>query len=173
MDAKGYEEVRGRHKPAQTRVLLIGESRPANGTFFYCGNSDLARYTREAFKDQYGPFVGDMEAFLRCFQRLGCYLVDLCPMPVNHLPTPERKRERRNAEQILSSALGELKARAFIVVMKAIAPSVIRAAATANVDLTPCHVLPFPAQSHQWAYVKGLSLVLARLKAERILPEAC
>jgi hypothetical protein len=163
---------RERFRPKQTRVLLIGESRPANGTFFYCRNSDLVRYTRDAFEIQYGAFC-DMEAFLRCFQSMGCYLIDLCPVPVNRLPTPERKRERRNAEQMLSSALAELKARAFIVVMKAIAPSVSRAAATANVELTPCDVLPFPAHGNQRAYVKGLSLVLGRLKAERVLPEAC
>jgi hypothetical protein len=121
VSAEPYGVLRERFRPKQTRVLLIGESRPANGSFFFAGDSKLARHAREAFEVEYGPFP-DVATFLRCFQSLGCYLIDLCPTPVNHLSRAERKRERRNGEPMLAHALGELKPHALIVVMKAIAP---------------------------------------------------
>lgn len=43
MSDETVEQKRRRYRPQKVRVLLIGESAPANGTFFYRGDSSLAR----------------------------------------------------------------------------------------------------------------------------------
>jgi hypothetical protein len=40
-----YEAVRDEFRPERVKEILIGESRPSNGTFFYRGDSRLAKYT--------------------------------------------------------------------------------------------------------------------------------
>lgn len=170
--ADRYEVLRNQFRPRQTHVLLIGESRPADGTYFFSGNSLLVRYTREAFEAEYG-FFEDAGAFLECFKRLGCWLADLCPIPANHLKKPQRKHEHERYEPMLSAELSELKPRALTVVMKTVAPCIRRAAAMAGLEDASFDVLPFPAQGHQPQYVKGLRRALARFKAEGVLPRAC
>ncbi len=55
-----FEELRLRYRPKKVGVLLVAESRPAGGTFFYAGNSNLVRYTEQAFR---------MDAFYMCSMR--------------------------------------------------------------------------------------------------------
>ena len=66
--AEGYEAAREFYRPERigcvTQALLIGESRPANGTFFYRANSNLFRYTQEAFATAYGAAVRTSPEFL-------------------------------------------------------------------------------------------------------------
>jgi hypothetical protein len=164
-----YEICRDKHRPLQTRVLFIGESRPKNGTFFYCGNSFLAQYTCEAFGPEGGPFL-EMSAFLEHFRNLGCFLVDLCSEPVNHLPQTERKRARRAGEAVLADTLRKLRPRAVVVVMRAISQSVTRAVVTAQPIRR--YDLPFPAQGHQRQYVTQLREIVAVLTHDGVLKNA-
>ena len=78
-----FEILRSRYRPAAIKVLFVGESPPAGGTFFYLGNSILARHTQRAFQEVYrAKFTGPCE-FLTAFAGLGCFLDDLCLSPVN------------------------------------------------------------------------------------------
>jgi hypothetical protein len=94
------ERTRRLYKPDRIRVLFIGESPPAGGTFFYYANSALYFATREAFETAV-PGLRDEDDFLAAFQRLGCYLEDLSPVPVNHLDLGDREQrsERRAMRQ--------------------------------------------------------------------------
>lgn len=69
------QQTRQDYLPDVVRVLFIGESPPAGGTFFYYANSNLYRATYE------GLAAGELGAadgnFRRCFQHAGCYLEDL------------------------------------------------------------------------------------------------
>lgn len=168
MHKKSYESIREKYRPRQTRVLFIGESRPANGTFFYCGDSTLARYTCEAFEVVYGSFP-DISSFLAGFQALGCFLVDLCPEPVNHLSRKQRRQKHKAGEGALAVMLSALKPLALVVVMKGIACSVNQAARIADAGITLRYDLPFPAQHHQKEYVFGLSTIISGLKREGVL----
>jgi hypothetical protein len=73
-------------RPPKVNVLFIGESPPAGGTFFYQADSRLYQRTRAAFGRAFGRSMPEGAEFLREFQRLGCYLEDLCAEPVNRLP---------------------------------------------------------------------------------------
>jgi hypothetical protein len=141
------------------RTLLVGESPPANGTFFYCGNSNLSRYTAEAFASIYGPYPS-AQAFLTDFGDRGFYLVDLCPNPVNHLTRPERRSAHRAAIPVLAASLRELRPARLIVVVKAIEDAVLLARDRAGLTALPVTALPFPAQGNQGNYVQQLISVL-------------
>jgi hypothetical protein len=90
------ERQRRKFTPDDIRVLFIGESPPAGAAFFYFANSNLYDATREAF-EQAIPALRREPDFLGAFRRLGCYLEDLSPVPVNHLDLgdPQQRRERR------------------------------------------------------------------------------
>ncbi|MCM2311248.1 MAG: hypothetical protein NDI84_07575 [Steroidobacteraceae bacterium] len=151
-------------------MLFIGESRPDNGTFFYDGNSNLARYTREAFSPDGGP-VPEMERFLEEFQAAGCFLVDLCPQSVNQLPHVERGEARLEGERALATTLAELRPLTIVVVMRGIADNVEQAILQAELSEVPVFVLPFPAMGHQRAYVAGLRQVLVELREAGVLDQ--
>jgi hypothetical protein len=70
------ELIRKRYLTKEVRVLFVGESPPAGGTFFYAANSNLYFATEEAFVAALPALEG--KDFLEEFRRLGCYLDDLC-----------------------------------------------------------------------------------------------
>lgn len=154
-----YETLREEFRPDKVNVLFVGESRPVNGTFFYKGNSNLAKYTREAFSVEGGPLL-DMGTFLEEFRAAGCFLVDLCSMPVNNLMPADRRMRRRESETQLANVLNALKPKAVVIVMCGIARSVNRAIRMSEQEDVRSYVLPFPAQGHQRRYVDELRSIL-------------
>jgi hypothetical protein len=150
------EQIRSAHRPTQVHTLFVGESPPANGAFFYLGNSNLSRYTADAFASVYGPYPSS-NAFLADFRRRGCYLVDLCPDPVNHVAKPARRAAHRAGIPGLAAARRELRPGRIVVVMKAIEDAVLAAREKAELTAVPLAALPFPAQSNQLRYVEGLT----------------
>ena len=154
------EAVRARFKPEPIRVLFVGESPPAGGTFFYNANSNLYRYTEEAFAAAFGRQFGSGEEFLKFFAGLGCYLDDLCTVPVNHLDKGERELQRTAGIASLSARLRATSPQAVVVVMKAIEPHVQQAADQTGLGQIPVFALPFPALGNQRKYVAGLAETL-------------
>lgn len=147
--------ARATFKPERVRVLLVGESRPAGGTFFYLENSILFQATREAFL----RVRVDVEpgAFLREFMAAGCYLEDLCDHPVNRLAEREREAARAAAVPGLIHRLRGLEPDVVIVVMRAIADDVRRALSGAGLGSVPVEVVPFPRKKHRATYVREMS----------------
>src|SRR4051794_35002116 len=96
MGLSAVERARRRYRPDDIRVLFIGESAPAGGTFFYNGDSALYAATRVAFEAAI-PKLRKSDDFLTAFMELGCYLEDLSPVAVNHLNLNDKKQaeERR------------------------------------------------------------------------------
>lgn len=158
-----WEQKRLEYRPEIIRVLFVGESRPAGNTYFYCGDSNLARSTREAFERVEGPFA-DMEAFLAAFCRQGYYLADLCETPVNNLPKPARRAARRAAVSRLAEELKELRPERIVVVMKGIEAEVRDAVELSEHQPETLDVLPFPALGHQRRYVEQLAQLLRAFK---------
>jgi hypothetical protein len=163
------EHLRRRFKPAVIRVLFVGESPPAGGTFFYQGNSNLARYTEEAFAAAYERRFKNSAAFLRFFKGLGCYLDDLCLVPVNNLERAERVEHRKAGIEPLAGRLATYRPQAVVAVMRAIEPHVQDAVRRAGLDLTPVHGLPFPALGHQPRYVRSLADLLQTMRQTGLL----
>lgn len=164
------ENLRRQYKPQNTNQLFIGESPPANGTFFYCCNSNLYRYTQSAFEQALGPAVGQGPDFLTTFMQLGCYLEDLCPHPLNRLAKADRRRRRKLYINNLSSRIIAHAPRKILIVVRAIVPAVEQAAALAGFDSRHIYSLPFPAQGHQAQYIGGLAAILLSEQAHFSLP---
>lgn len=143
-------------------TLFVGESRPKNGTFFYLGDSRLARFTFQAFSlDMKG--TESAAASLDGFRHQGFYLVDLCSQPVNGLVRRERTAARADGVMTLSKTIRETGPAAIVVVMKAIEPHVRLAASQADCGATPIFVLPFPAMGHEPEYVAQLRELIPTL----------
>ncbi|MCL5982923.1 MAG: hypothetical protein M1571_10520 [Firmicutes bacterium] len=148
-----YEEAREYYRPNKVRVIFIGESRPAAGTFFYHENSNLFRYTKEAFEQASGaPF--NCEAF----KRHGCWLYDICDEPVNKLAPAERRKQIKKGLLKLEKILKELKPEFVIAVkkgdfLKLASPIILNAGFIVGRTFFS---LPFPANSHQRQFAQEL-----------------
>src|SRR5215469_15628818 len=90
------ERLRRRYRPDRVRILFVGEAPPVSGRFFYQGDSGLYRAIRDTFVMAFPSLQRD--EFLEEFQALGCYLVDLCGEPVDHLVRSTRTRICRAGE---------------------------------------------------------------------------
>jgi len=164
---QGPELLRTRYMPKETRILFVGESPPSGGTFFYAANSNLYFATEEAFLTALPALDG--KDFLAEFQRMGCYLDDLCLEPVNHLDDTLRVAARGEGQERLAEHVRILQPRTIIVVMVAIADNVARAAREAGQGSVPLYVLPFPGRrAHRDRYVAELTAIVKRLSTERI-----
>lgn len=153
------EQARERYRPDGVRVLLVGESRPAGGTFFYFGNSLLYDATREAF---YRAIAGGQkDGFLDAFREAGCFLEDLCREPVNRMDESDRDAARTRSEPDLARRLEGLEPDLVIIVMKAIAGHVERALEEAGLKHVPTCTVPFPRRKWRDRYVDQLAGHLA------------
>lgn len=155
------ELLRSRFRPMSVTVLLVGESAPAGGTFFYNADSKLFHATREAFVEAYGPMPSG-HAFLDEFRNRGAWLVDLAPRPVNR----QRGRPRQavveaGLEQLAGIIVAE-RPRLVIAVKSTLENTVRAAAARAGVEANSVHILPFPLYQWRGPYIRGLAQLLTR-----------
>ena len=58
------EELRRRYQPKEVKVLFIGESPPARGTFFYKGDSPLFTHTQSMFEIRYAALTAFHERWV-------------------------------------------------------------------------------------------------------------
>jgi len=124
------ERLRRRYRPGRVRLLFIGESPPASGRFFYRCDSGLYRALLGAFRE-WRPSIGDGE-FLEVFRSAGCYLIDLCPFPVDQLEPHARRAACRDAELLLSRQIRGLRPELVATVVQSIRGNVTRALAGAG-----------------------------------------
>jgi hypothetical protein len=135
------ERLRRTFRPARLRLLFIGESPPASGRFFYRRDSGLYRAMRDAFH-AVDPSIND-ETFLAVFQISGCYLIDLCPEPVDHLDSKSRRATCRTSEDSLSKMIAQLQPAMIATLLRSIEGNVTQAASHADWHGPLLH-LPYP-----------------------------
>ncbi|HEV2120031.1 MAG TPA: hypothetical protein VGS11_08025 [Candidatus Bathyarchaeia archaeon] len=95
-----FSRARRKYRPPKIRLLLIAESPPSSGGFFYfpstIGKDHLFRETMKALDlwPQNKPMRKgvDKRSMLRSFQSMGFYLLDTCNFPVDKLPPGKRRR---------------------------------------------------------------------------------
>jgi hypothetical protein len=171
------EQARNRHRPTVVKVLFIGESPPAGGTFFYFGDSKLAEETERAFRKVLPELIGD--DFLSSFCRLGCYLDDLCLRPVNQLKKigsagrEQLVREYIAGEQPLAERMAQADPAAIVLIGLGIEKNVRRVILTAGCDGLPFYPLPFPNWPDQVERYHGqLTVALSELHDAGVLGRA-
>lgn len=164
------EALRASYRPERIRVLFVGESPPAGGTFFYAANSHLWRYTQQAFARTYGREWTSGPAFLSDFQALGCYLEDLCVEPVNHLDPVTRRQHWQASVPSLAERIALAKPLAILTIIRRIERSVTRAIQESGIAPVPTVFFPFPHMGNQQRYVTLLGEALDELRQNAILP---
>lgn len=155
-ESADFERLRQQFRPERIRLLLVGESRPAAGSFFYLANSTLYRATREAWQAAFGP-MPPASPFLGRLQSEGIWLYDLAPAPVNRLRgRPRRQAVEARAGELAALLVGE-SPDAVVVVKRSLAAVVREAMTAAHLPAHRLHVLPFPLYQWRAEYVAGLS----------------
>ena len=144
------ERLRRRFRPDRLRLLFVGESPPASGRFFYQGDSGLYRAMRDAFQSV-DPAISDAN-FLARFQALGCYLIDLCPEPVDHLDSKTRRTVCLANESSLSRTIARVHPPAIATVVRSIEGNIAQAACRAGWQGPVLH-LPYPGR---WSHHRNL-----------------
>ena len=137
------ERLRRRYRPPRIRLLFIGESPPFSGRFFYRQDSGLYRAIRDTFR-MVDPSITD-DTFLKEFQGSGCYLIDACAGPVDHLDGRSRRAACLASEPALSQTIQQLEPAAIVTMLKSIRDNVRRAAAEAGWH-GPILELPYPGR---------------------------
>ena len=156
------EHLRRRYRPEHIRLLFIGESPPASGRFFYRQDSGLYRAIRDTFRTVDSSITDD--AFLETFQNSGCYLIDACACPVDHLEARLRRARCLAAEPALTRQIRQLQPSAIVTLVKSIRDNVRRAAAQAEWR-GPILELPYPGRwaRHRRIFVEVLAPHLQQL----------
>lgn len=152
------EELRRSYQPSLINLLFIGESPPASGRFFYQRDSGLYRAMREVFQ------VAD-EDFLKAFQSAGCYLIDLCPEPVDRLDPRSRRDLCRANEPQLATAIANLQPAKIATLLRSIEDNVKRAAYLAGWQGPFIH-LPYPGRwsKHRKIFAEALEPIVRSLR---------
>jgi hypothetical protein len=158
---RARERLRRRYRPDEVKILFVGEAPPASGRFFYQGDSGLYRAVRDTFIAAF-PSLNE-EEFLKAFRDLGCYLVDLCGQPADHLPQKGRVSICRAGERRLARRIRTLRPGVIITVVRSIGDSVKRAETEAGFSGTEI-VLPYPGRwkHHRVEFQRQLVPVLRR-----------
>src|SRR5712691_953872 len=85
-----YLSFRRRFEPASVKLVIVAESPPASGKYFYNPAGSVKEPLFAALMLQLGFAPKTKEAGLREFQKRGWVLVDATYEPVNALSSPAR-----------------------------------------------------------------------------------
>ncbi len=154
--------LRRRYRPAEVKMLFIGEAPPASGRYFYQGDSGLYRAVRDAFR-RVDPFISDAN-FLDTFQAAGCYLIDLCPYPVDQWDERTRRTHRLANEPLLCRTIKKLQPVLIVSMLQAIHGNIQRAASHVGWNGRLVE-LPYPGRwiHHKEMFISGLESDLRAL----------
>lgn len=150
------EKKRLEHKPKVIRFLLVAESMPEGGSFFYFENSTLYEYTKEAFLNNFNWSSID---FLKFFKSNGFYLDDLCLEPVNHLLNDKRILARKAYEESMAQRIKDYNPLVVVTLLKSIEKNVNRAIEASGKNVSNFAVTS-PFFGGQYKYVAELGKLL-------------
>lgn len=153
------ETLRRNYRPDDIVVLLVGESPPAGGTFFYEANSALFDAAREGFERAFGPMPAG-NAFLDRFRDEGFWLYDVSQEPVNHKRGRPRKAAVTAGVERLTRLLRNAEPDFVVAVKTSLEGPVRQAAALAGMEARRVRVLPFPLYQWRAEFVREFALFL-------------
>lgn len=157
-------EVRSKHERSNSSRIADVVSTDPNGG---------ALRKREILRRRYRHnhvriLVVTRREFLDAFRSLGCYLVDLCGEPVDHLPRSKRTILCRAGEARLARRIRTFHPMVIVTLVRSIRTSVERAQKSAG--WTGLHLeLPYPGRwkRHRIEFQRQLMPVLLKTLAQR------
>lgn len=103
-----YLALRRVYEPEDPELIIVAESPPASGLYFYNPAGAVTELLFAALMRQLGVSVATKDAGLREFQRLGWVLVDATYEPVNAASASDRNKVIRRDYPQLKRDLAEL-----------------------------------------------------------------
>ncbi len=166
-----YRAAREAYKPERVRVLLIAESPPASGGYFYfektMGKDHLFRETMKAVglwpEDRRMPKGVDKRGLLTGFQAKGLFLIDTSLVPVDKLPRGERRRAIVRDASRLVDDVRRLDPEGIVIVKASIYGPVRDALELSGFGerVLNLEALPFPSHGNQRTYRDKLRSLIA------------
>ncbi len=152
------EKIRNTFLPKKVKILLIGESPPKRGGFFYV-KSAMTTFTSRPYEQAFNITFSDPQTFLEHFRDSGCFLDDLSHEPVDHLP--KTKREEALIKEIphLANRLKNWEPSVICIILKKIENHVQEAINLSGIKTT-VYTLPFPGNGHQGKYIDKMTIII-------------
>lgn len=144
------EELREKYKPEKVRVLLVGESPPAEGTFYYDA-SQMTTFTKKAFESALGQTFSSNAKFFEYMKQAGFYLEDLSRVPVDKLSSAEREARLVVESEGFAKRVAQMRPEVVVIVLRKI-EKIVRQALSEAESSAEVYVLPFPGNGHQSKY---------------------
>jgi len=157
-----FGRARRKYRPHKIRFLLIAESPPSSGGFFYfettIGKDHLFRETMKALEfwphNQPMHRGVDKRSMLRRFQSMGFYLLDTCVSPVDRMrPGDRRKTVLAQTHRLVKDVTKANPSHIFIVKSSIFSP-VSKALKESGFlpRLLNVRPVPFPSHGNQRVY---------------------
>lgn len=174
MENVWYQKLRSQWKPERVSLLLIGESAPddrgdpSRRRFFYSDRleqqDNLFRSVIDALYGESRLHMGTSKApWLERLRADGVYLIDLAPMPINHLPPRARRQAREASVDECVGKARELSPKG-IVVCHMPSFKVLSAPLThASLPLLHNEGVPFPTGNKRGEFVKKVRSAVAAM----------
>ncbi|NQT67615.1 MAG: hypothetical protein HQ569_08605 [Actinobacteria bacterium] len=161
-------------KPENIKILLIGESPPAQEeNFFYLApNSDLYNFTKLTFENVFGDKIRKSTSFIKFFKSEGFFLDDLCREPINNIKDEyERETKRQHNIILLAQRIAEYNPIIIIGIMKKIKYHIAEAIRLSKIEPKYIHYLGYPTRNKTNIsnYIDGLEDIIRSLIQEGIL----
>ena len=155
-NSANFNRARRKYRPRKIRLLLIAESPPSSGGFFYfpttIGKDHLFRETMKALdlwpKNQPMRRGVDKRSMLLRFQSMGLYLLDTCDFPVDKMrPMKRREAVRQQIPRLVNDVI-EADPFHILVVKSSIFNPVIIALRESGFQSQILNTGPVPFPSH-------------------------
>jgi hypothetical protein len=167
-----FEKARLEYRPSKTRLLIIAESPPSSGGFFYfpktIGKDHLFRETMKTIglwpQSAQMPRGVDKNPLLRSFQSMGFYLLDASTNPVNQMPNRARREAIRAQLPRLMEDVKRAEPFNMVIVKSSIFGHVRSALEEAGFGSRVLNnrPIPFPSHGNQQKYRSMMKRLLDR-----------
>ena len=171
-NSANFNRARRKYRLRRVRLLLIAESPPSSGGFFYfrttIGKDHLFRETMKALdfwpKNQPMRRGVDKRSMLRRFQSMGLYLLDTCNFPVDKMRPVERREAVLEQMPRLVNDVIEADPLHIFVVKSTIFNPVIIALRESGLwsRISNTGPVPFPSHGNQQIYRSKLKRALMK-----------
>ena len=154
-----YAAARNKYRPDRINLLLIAESPPSSGGYFYAektiGKDHLFREMMRAL--EFWPITRpmrkglDKRPMLNKFRSNGFFLIDTCDHPVDKLPANQRRIATVQGALTLPKRVQKLNPSRILIIKKTVFNAVklvLNAAGFGERILNP-RPLPFPSHGNQ------------------------
>lgn len=169
-----YALARNKFRPKKISLLLIAESPPSSGGYFYAeetiGKDHLFRETMKALElwppDRPMRKGCDKRPFLKQFSSLGFFLIDTCELPIDKMPPRERKISTYEGALTLPDRVEALSPDRILIVKKTVFKPAIQALSKTGFAEMVLNTKPLPFPSH--GNQKKYRTMLRRLVKKRL-----